>query len=248
MTSELPPSLHRLWAPENVAEPEPRVGLSLRRIVAAAIELADAGGLDGVSMSRVAQRLGYTTMSLYRHVANKNELLVHMHDAAWQVPSTLDDSSPDWRTGLQRWCTAQRAILREHPWLEGVRVTERMGTPSQLGWLDRGLRALAGTSLSERAKTQVLLMLNGYVLWGARVFADFTQTERERDDTIGRMASGYVVALRTLADPARFPALRRALDGGAFDAAEAGPYDFDADFLFGLDRVLDGIERLVEQA
>ena len=131
-------------------------------------------------------------------------------------------------------------------WARSLDGLSEMGLPpSQLAWLDRGLRALAGTPLPEREKTQVLLMLNGYVLWGARVLADFTQTEREHDDTVGRMASGYVAALRTLADPVRFPALRRAVDGGAFDAAGAGRFDFDTDFLFGLDRVLDGIERLI---
>lgn len=246
MTSEMPPHLHKLWATGDTPEPEPRIGLSLRRIVATAIALADEGGLEAVSMSRLAQCLGYTTMSLYRHVTNKNELLVHMHDTAWQVPPDLDDPGDHWRTGLSRWCFAMRRVLREHPWLEGIRVSERMGTPSQLAWLDRGLRPLADTPLDERAKTQILLLLNGYIFWDARAAADFAHTERVLGKTAGEMAAGYAAALRTLADPERFPALRRAVDGGAF-VVYTPAYDFEADFAFGLDLVLDGVEHLISQ-
>lgn len=246
MTSGKPSYVSRLWRAGDDPEPEPRVGLSLRRIVAAAIELADEGGLDAVSMSRVAQRLGYTTMSLYRHVENKSELLAHMHDTAWQTPSALDDLGDDWRAGLVRWCMAMRSVLQEHPWLERVRVSERTGTPSHLAWLDRGLRPLAGTPLSEWAKTRILLVLNGYIFWEARAAADFAYAERMLDEPVSEVAAEYLAAMHTLADPVRFPALRRAVDGGAF-SLQGPSYDFEADFTFGLDRFLDGVERLIDQ-
>jgi AcrR family transcriptional regulator len=248
MADELPAGLRRLWASEGRDEPQARPALSLRRIVQAAIELADAGGLDAVSMSRLAQRLGYTTMSLYRYVANKDELLVHMHDAAWQMPDGLDRPAEGWRGSLSTWCLGMRAALRRHPWLEGIRVTERMGTPSQLTWQDRGLRALSDTPLSEYEKSHVLLLLNGLVFWDARVVADFAQATRASGASVGDLATAYGQVLRTLADPERFPALRKAVEGGAFDAAEMTRFaDLDADFMFGLNLILDGVEHMIDE-
>lgn len=272
----MPAALRRLWG-LDVRSPQARPGLSATLIVRTAIELADAGGLEAVSMSRLAQRLGYTTMSLYRYVANKDELLVLMHDAAWQpseavaatlagqgTPPAASDGNarqsdaynpgqaPDaggWRLALARWCRAQRDVLRAHPWLEGIRVTERMGTPSQLYWMDSGLRALAGTPLGEYEKSQALLLLNGLVFWDARIVADFTDALRATGLSMDQIAAGYGQALRSLADPQRFPALRRAIDEGAFDPPEMARYtDVDADFTFGLECVLDGIEQLIARA
>ena len=83
MNVKLPAGLDLLW--ERLDEPaaEPKPGLSLSSIVRAAVELADAGGLDAVSMAKLAKRLGFTTMSLYRHVTSKNDvLLLMLHSVA----------------------------------------------------------------------------------------------------------------------------------------------------------------------
>jgi AcrR family transcriptional regulator len=249
LPEDMPAGLRRLWVPQGGDEPHPRPGLSVRRIVQAAIELADAGGLDAVSMSRVAQRLGYTTMSLYRYVANKDELLVLMHDSAWQLstePERPVGPAGGWRARLTLWCRAQRAVLLAHPWLEGIRVTERMGTPSQLTWMDRGLQALADTPLTEYEKSQALLTLNGLLFWDARVLADFAAAMRDGGLSVQEMSAAYGRALAALADSERFPALRRAVDGGAFDPPEMERFaDFDTDFSFGLECILDGIEQKI---
>ena len=83
MDERPPTGLERLWRRDE-PERKPRLGLSLERVVGSGVELADGDGLAGVSMKRVAERLGFTTMSLYRYVTSKDELLLLMQDAVWQ--------------------------------------------------------------------------------------------------------------------------------------------------------------------
>jgi AcrR family transcriptional regulator len=246
---QVPSGLARLWTLRQGQQSsrEPRVGLSLDRIVASAIQLADTGGLEAVSMSRVAQSLGFATMSIYRHVANKDEMLLLMHDAAWEVPASLDHPVGSWRENLTRWCRAQFDVTLRHPWLERIRLGERVGTPSQLTWIDRGLRALADTPLSERDKADVLLLLNGYVFWEARLAAETAAPGEVAPEQVAAAVSQMMAAV---VDPARLPALRRAFDSGAFDFSEANRFT-DAHrgsaFDFGLNLILDGIEQLISR-
>ena len=249
MNDKVPPGLQRLWEPAARDAREPRLGLSLERVVVAAIELADADGLGAVSMSRVAQRLGFTTMSLYRYVKSKDELLLLMHDTAWQPPATLDDVLVEgWRPALEHWCREMRAAMQRHPWLEQIRVGDRLGTPSQLAWLDRGLRALRDTGLPEHEKSLVLLLLNGHVFADARMLADMMDAARSSGIPLEVTAGGYGEMLRVLAVPERFPDLHRAVESGSFDPDQIGRQsDPEVVFSFGLDRILDGVERLVSQ-
>ena len=97
---EIPRSLKVLWGAEAGARRGPRPALSLDRIVATAIAVADRDGLAALSMARLAQELGSAPMSLYRHVANKDELLVFMQDAAPGPPPALP---PGRRSSPGRW-------------------------------------------------------------------------------------------------------------------------------------------------
>jgi len=247
MDDAAPAGLARLWQPFP-AERQPRLGLSLDRVVDAAIALADETGLENVSMARVAERLGFTTMSLYRHVANKDELILFMHDRAWTPTDYTDDADLPWRDRLTAWCLQMRGYLQRHPWLERIRVTDRMGTPSQLTWQDRGLATLEDTPLSEDEKSQVLLLLNAHVFYDARVLADFRSTAqagRSFEDAAGE----YFATIRQAATPDRFPALARAIAEGAFrNLADTQLTDADAIFMFGLDTILDGVELRVWRA
>ena len=101
-------------------------GLNVDRVVAAAIELADEDGLAAVSMARVAERLGFTTMSLYRHVASKEELVWRMLDIA--LGPAPEFATPDWRTGLERWAHEFRAVLLRHPWGIDIPITGALAT------------------------------------------------------------------------------------------------------------------------
>ncbi|GAA3799709.1 TetR/AcrR family transcriptional regulator [Cellulomonas soli] len=217
-----------------------RRGLSADRVVEAAVALADAEGLAAVSMSNVARRLGSAPMSLYRHVADKDELLLRMHDTVWRSASAPEvtgaPDGPGWRARLSAWCHAQRAVLLAHPWLEEIRLAERAGTPSQLVWLDRGFACLEGTGLAEHDKADALLLLSGFVLWEARWRAETAVPA----DEVNPLARDFGGTLRGVVDARTLPSLRRALEAGALDA----PGSSYGTFEFGLGRILDGIEAL----
>jgi AcrR family transcriptional regulator len=236
---DLPPGLDLLWGQRDQPRRERRGGLSVERIVGAAIELADADGLEAVSMARVAERLGFTAMALYRHVSGKDELLVLMQDAAVGPPPPWDESLVGWRPQLERWCVDLLAIFNRHPWWLHIPVSPPPPTPSQMAWLDRGLRALEDTGLSEGDKAAIMLMLNGMVAWEARLTAE-----------LGRAVPGapdpqmvYAQVANALIDAERFPALRRAVESGIFEDQSR-----DTDFAFSLATVLDGVELLIDRA
>jgi Tetracyclin repressor-like, C-terminal domain len=123
-----------------------------------------------------------------------------------------------------------------------IPVTGPPITPNQLGWIERGLRCLGGTALTEGDKTATLLLLSGYVRSDATLAASLAEGDFGTEAADEAMAS-YGRLLRKLLDPARFPALTRAVEAGVFDA----PGVDDEDFEFGLERILDGIEALVGQ-
>ncbi len=245
MDDATPTGLARLWQPAENQDRRPRLGLSLDRVVDAAIAIADEGGLESVSMARVAERLGFTTMSVYRYVANKDELLLFMHDRAWLPSDYHDDVGRPWRARLADWAMQMRATLMRHLWLERVRTTERMGTPSQLFWQDRGLATLEGTPLREHEKSQVLLLLNAHVFHDARVISDFMTADRAGKG-YQETAGAYFALIRQVTQDGRYPALRRAVEAGAFaDVTDTEFADIDTLFRFGLDCILDGVEQLV---
>ena len=215
----LSPGIAALWERR-----EAKAGLSVERIVEAAVELADEQGLEAVSMTRVAKRVGFTTMALYRHVQSKDELLVLMMDVAIGEPPAIDPAD-GWRPGLERWALAVFGALMRHPWAVRVPITGPPMTPNQLGWLERGLAVLAETPLTEQEKGAALLLLNGHAFSGARLATEIVPEQLDG------------AAVLQLADPERFPALRRALEAGIFED-DSG----QADFEFGLQRLLDGIE------
>lgn len=234
----------------TAGEPRPRrLGLTRDAVVEAAIALADADGLGVVSMSRVAESLGFKTMALYRHVSSKEELLFLMHDVASQPATDGPDphSEAGWRADLERWCHEQQIVLRRHPWIVRIRNREPAGTALeaewmrqglralQALWLERGLRALEGVPLSERDKVEVLLMLYGYVTWEAQYRTQMgppSGTDAE-EPAMGDALRGAVGV--------RFPALSAAIEAGAFD----GPFETYGTLEFGVARILDGVELMV---
>src|SRR3984885_12673349 len=113
----LPPGLDLLWGRRGPGKRGPRPGLSADAIVDAAIRLADAEGIEGVSMARVAAELGFTTMSLYRYVASKEELLQLMWNASARGAEGLVLEGDGWRPRLRAWATIQRDTLDRHPWV-----------------------------------------------------------------------------------------------------------------------------------
>jgi AcrR family transcriptional regulator len=234
MSTELPAGLDRLWS----AEPPKsrRGGLNVEKVVTAAVELADAEGLGAVSMARVAKALGFTTMSLYRHVRSKEELLVLMLDRVMVMP----DAAPydGWREGLAGWAWDLLRMVRAHPWVNYVRIAPPPATPSAVTLMERGLAPLAATPLTEAQKADLILMVNGFVFWQARLE---TELAPGTGDPASDPLVAYITVMHTLVDE-RWPSVRRVVDAGVFDDAEDTR---DADFEFGLTRILDGVEAML---
>ena len=140
----IPGSIAAAWGVRERPHKGPKPALSLPRIVDAAVRVADAEGLDAVSMGRVAAELGAAPMSLYRHVSAKEELLGLMVDAAWgDSPGPLAPGE-GWRTGLSRWAWALRAGARRHPWAVRIPISGLPIMPREVAWFEDALACLAG--------------------------------------------------------------------------------------------------------
>jgi AcrR family transcriptional regulator len=239
----LPACIEVAWGLRERPGKGPRPGLSLQRIVDAAVKVADAEGLAAVSMSRVAADLGASTMSLYRYVAAKDELLALMMDAAGGPAPAALAAGEGWRAGLSRWARAELDFHRRHPWVVRIPISGPPVTPNQIAWLDRGLGCLRDTGLEEGEKLSVMLLLTGYVRNYATLEADLTEGARASGSDPQAASSSYGRLLAKLTDAERFPALHTLLASGLFD--QEAPEDPDAEFTFGLERVLDGIDALV---
>jgi len=236
----LPASIEAAWGLRERPSKGPRPGLSLERIVDAAIQVAVSDGLAAVSMSRVAADLGVSTMSLYRYVAAKDELLMLMVDASYGPPPAVPEPGESWREGLAHWAWAEHDAHRRHPWALRIPISGPPVTPNSLGWLEAGLRCLRDTGLTAGEKMSVILLLTGFVRNEATLAADIAaaMAAGPPDQEIGP-AWGRLVA--RLTDAQRFPELQAVLASGTFEE----PDDLDAEFVFGLERVLDGVEALV---
>ena len=152
--------------------------LSLERIVAAAVRVAAADGLQAVSMSRVAADLGVSTMSLYRYVAAKDELLALMADLAFEAPPGAERAGRGLARGAvsagrgRSWpCTAATPGCCASP------SAARRSPPTQVAWLERGLDCLRDTGLREDEKLSVILLLTGYVRNQATLEADIAAAQ-----------------------------------------------------------------------
>ena len=204
-------------------------GLTVERIVEAAIELADERGLGAVTMAAVAERCGFTTMSLYRHVASKDELVRRMLDSVLGSPPPVDAS--DWRAGLAAWAQGMLDVLAEHPWGIDVPITGVLGTEAQLAWLDRGLEALSQTELAAGDRAEIVLVLNGYVFWSARLRQAMPEHPNE-------------AVIPPEFDISKYSSLAAMVQSGIFED-QTSP---EEEWAFGLDLVLDGVAALVRRS
>jgi AcrR family transcriptional regulator len=237
----LPASIEMAWGLRERPAKGPKPGLSLQRIVDAAVRIATSDGLSAVSMSRVAAELDASTMALYRYVGAKDELLALMMDAASGLPPA-DTVAEGWRAGLSQWATDVLAMWRRHPWALRIQSSTPPATPNQLLWLERGLGMLGGTGLAESEKLSVMMMLAAFVRSQAAMAADMQEATQAAGSTPEEAMGSYGRLLTRLIDADRFPALSAAIAAGVLDQTNDDP---DAEFLFGLERLLDGIDTLV---
>ncbi len=243
MPDTVEPGLPRVvaiaWGMAVAPSRGPRRELSHEKIVEAGIEIADRDGLAAVTMQRVAESLGFTTMALYRYVSTKHELLDLMRDAAIAVPPRKKLPQP-WREALRAWCQVMRECYRAHPWVLAIpRRQEVLLMPNAVALVDLGLQAMAELALDEEQKMAAVLTLSTYV--GAMV-----GLERELAvEPDAEYTAEAFAALGEVITPERFPALRSMLLAGEYIGGPPSPEQgLDTELEFGLERILDGLERL----
>jgi AcrR family transcriptional regulator len=237
----LPPGLDLLWGRREVGQRGPRRGRSVDEIVDAAVALADREGLEAVSMARVAGELGLTTMSLYRYVASKDELLQLMWNASAVGVETFELEGDDWRSRLRSWIEVQRATIDTHPWIAQMPMAAPPTAPNSLLFVEKGLEALDDTELADADKLRVIGLLSSYSLSEARMADDAARAARRAAES-GEQMWTFEALLRELVDRNTYPRLHRI----AWEE-EPAPTEQE-EFMFGVERILDGVEKLIADA
>ncbi len=236
---ELPRGIALAWGVAANPQRGPKREMSVERIVEAAVEIADADGLGAVSMAAVAAKLGYTPMSLYRYVSAKDDLILLMQEEATGLPSEESRSAGGWREQLEALYREQIQAYLRHPWVLDVPISGIPSTPNSAAWMDAGLRALADTPLTHDERLAVLLIVTGSARWTGMVLAGYVRLERERGMGDHELTRYEDALFRSLITADAYPALREAIDAGAF-LDESDP------FAFGLERSLDGVAHYID--
>ncbi|GAA5080860.1 TetR/AcrR family transcriptional regulator [Nocardia iowensis] len=214
-----------------------RTPLNKDRVLRAAIALADDAGIDSLSMRNLAQQLGVVPMALYKHVANKDELLDGVVDV---LVAEIDppDSDLDWKPAVRQRILAARRTLQRHPWASRVIESRPAPTPAVLAYLESIIRMFRAGGFSVDLTHHVMHAL------GSRIFG-FTQ--ELFDNSANPDPQAQAAALQHLS--AEYPHIAEiAVRADHDDQSIVGPgCDDQFEFEFALDLLLDGFERLWRQ-
>jgi AcrR family transcriptional regulator len=240
----LPAALEILWGRRSPGTRGPRAELDVDRIVAAAIDIANADGLEAVSMARVAKALGFTTMSLYRHVANKDDLLQLMWNASARGIADAKLEGDTWRERLTWWALVQRKVIEDNIWIVQLPMTTPPLSPDSLAWVELGLEALSDLDVPDYAKIRAVGLISQHALIDARLAFD----ERRGKALAGEsgVETDYGVLVRELADPEVYPHLTRIVSEPPPPGSPAD--DPQAEYLFDVGIILDGLEALAARS
>ncbi|MGW0731337.1 TetR/AcrR family transcriptional regulator [Streptomyces sp. NPDC002851] len=231
-------SLELLWGTGERPTRGPKPGLTLDRIVTAAIGIADAEGLAAVSMRRLATDLGTGTMSLYRYVPGKAELLDLMLDRVYGEDATETADDLDWRAAVEAMAHAHRELYRRHPWLLRVNQARSVLGPGSLRSLEVCLGPLRTMGFTDPEMLSVILAVQSFASGMARMEIDAVEAARDTGLSDEEFWGGQTPFLEKAMETGEFPLLAQLSE-------ETFGSEFDH-FAFGLQRLLDGLGRLVE--
>ncbi len=207
--------------------------LNRYRVVRAAMDLADESGIDSVTMRGLGRRLGVEAASLYNHVTGKDDLLDGVVDL---VVAQIDFPSGDvnWRGAMRRRAVSAREVFAVHPWAAGLIDSRGRSGPSSLAYADRVLGALLGAGFSPGDAANAFLALDSYIYGFERQRATIAPADGEDSTEVAKDV------LSAIPDGA-YPSLARVAMEYALK-----PYDDAAAFEFGLDLILESLERVLE--
>lgn len=235
--------LELLWGVGEAPTRGPKRGLTLERIVETAVSVADAEGLDAVSMRRVATDLGVGTMSLYRYVPGKSELLELMldHVQAVDEAEAAEQRAMPLRERLLRLGSGIWDLYVGHPWLLQVNQARPLLGPNAMAGLDLSMSGLEGLGLTDQQRLSVIVAVESYVSGSARNHVNALEAARRTGVSDEEFWAAQAPFLTEAMQSGGFPSLAE-LDEDTFDVAG------DALFAFGLARLVDGIADFVETA
>jgi AcrR family transcriptional regulator len=209
---------------------ERRTPLTRERVLRTAIDLADAGGIEALSMRKLGQELGVDAMALYRHIQNKDDLLDGVVEL---IVAEIDGPVPTahWKAALRQQAMAARRVMLRHPWARRVLEERPKGGPVFLAYIESVLTNLAGGGFSIDLAHHTLHVL------GSRIFG-FNQDlfEDSGEPPSPEAAASLARAL------APFPRVVELAQAASHEGV-LGACDDDVEFAFGLDLILDGLER-----
>ena len=216
---------------ETPPPPDERVPLTRERILRAGVDLADARGIERLSMRTLAGALGVEAMSLYNHVANKDDLLDGMVDL---VMGEIEAPVPAarWRDAMRRRAITSRATYARHPWAPALVDTRPSAGPGRLSSFDATIGCLRSAGFSHALTVHALSTLDAFVHGFAAHRLSVAQAAAPDDVAMAE-------ALARWLPPERYPALSALVH----EHVLPGGYDEDEAFEFGLDLVLEGLER-----
>jgi AcrR family transcriptional regulator len=215
------------------ARTRPREPLTRERVLTTAVALADEGGIDATSMRRLAQDLGVVPMALYKHVANKDEMLNGMIDV---VVGEIDPPDPDleWKAAVRRRILSARRALLRHPWASRVMESRTTPTPTVLAYMDSMIAMFRDGGFSMDLTHHAMHAMGSRLMGFTQELFNDTDTDPETEaEAMGAMAAVY---------PSIYELYLTVTHD---DASIVGPgCDDQFEFEFALDLLLNGLERL----
>ena len=210
---------------------EVRSRLTRERVLHAAVGFADERGIESLTMRKLGQALGVEAMSLYNHVANKDQLLDGMVDIVFGEVG-LPSGDVDWKTAMRRRAVSARQVLSRHRWAIGLMESRTSPGPATLRHHDAVIGCLRGAGFSVPMAAHAFSLLDSYIYGFA------LQEATLPFDTVEQTAELAEMILSGL-QPDEYPHLREL----AVEHVLQPGYSYGNEFGFGLDLILDGLER-----
>ena len=213
------------------AQPEPRLPLSRDRILRAALGLVDGGGIDSLTMRKLGQALGFEAMSLYNHVANKDDVIDGILDLVL-AQGELPSPSGNWDRAVRASAVSVHAALRRHPWASAVVMAPGRLRPARLRYMDSLLGRIREAGFSAETTYHAYHVLDGHIFGFSLWEASHSYSDAD--------ASEMMAAFERTITADEYPYLR---EHGEQHFAE-GPHQDVSAFEFGLDLILDGLKKI----
>lgn len=212
-----------------------RTPLNRERVLQAAVDLADRSGLDALTMRRLGSELGVEAMSLYKHVANKDEILdgiLELVIAEIDVP----DSGTEWKQAMRRRAESARAVLVQHSWAVGLLEARGSTDPAALRYIDAIIGILRAAGFSLRNAAHAFSLLDSYIYGHVIQEVNLTKGDPDEAETPAKVDSSATDPLA----PHEYPHLRE-LQQEAMNS----PHSFDEEFAFGLNLIIDALDSTI---